>query len=126
MPSEATKARSAFIITKPVSFYALYQARLTILQTNPCSSINNDKTGAYEGVYLNRFFSGVYTPGSTFKMITSICAIENLPDIDSQKFKCTGEYKVGGNTVKCLGVHGTMNSKRLSMCPVTAHLRRLR
>ena len=66
------------------------------IANKPVSSINNDKTGAYEGVYLNRFFSGVYTPGSTFKMITSICAIENLPDIDSQKFKCTGEYKVGG------------------------------
>ena len=34
-PSEATKARSAFIITKRVSFYALYQARLMILQISP-------------------------------------------------------------------------------------------
>lgn len=82
------------------------------IANKPVSSINNDKTGAYEGVYLNRFFSGVYTPGSIFKMITSICAIENLPDIDSQKFKCTGEYKVGGSSVKCLGVHGTVNFEK--------------
>lgn len=45
-------------------------------------------------------------------MITSICAIENLPDIDSQKFKCTGEYKVGGSSVKCLGVHGTVDFEK--------------
>ena len=32
----------------------------------------------YEGVYINRFLSGLYTPGSTFKLVTSICAIENL------------------------------------------------
>ena len=54
------------------------------IANKPVSSINNDKTGAYEGVYLN----------------------------DSQKFKCTGEYKVGGSSVKCLGVHGTVNFEK--------------
>lgn len=78
------------------------------IQNKPTENINNDKTGAYEGVYLNRFFSGIYTPGSTFKIITSICAIENIPDIYSQKFKCTGEEKIDGGSVKCLGVHGTI------------------
>lgn len=78
------------------------------IKNKPTANINNDKTGAYEGVYLNRFFSGVYTPGSTFKIVTSICAIENIPDIYSRKFKCTGEYKVDGSSIKCLGTHGTI------------------
>lgn len=78
----------------------------------PTQNINNDKTGEYDGVYLNRFFSGVYTPGSTFKVITSACAIDNIPDIDSQKFKCTGEYKVGGSSVKCLSKHGTIGFEK--------------
>lgn len=82
------------------------------IMNKPTESINNDKTGAYDGVYLNRFFSGVYTPGSTFKVITSACAIDNIADIDSQTFKCTGEYKVNGSSIKCLGTHGTVNFEK--------------
>lgn len=79
------------------------------IQNKPSESINNDKTGAYDGVYLNRFFSGVYTPGSTFKIITSASAIDNLPDIGTRSFNCTGEHKVGGDSIKCLSVHGNIN-----------------
>lgn len=82
------------------------------IMNKPTESINNDKTGEYDGVYLNRFFSGVYTPGSTFKVITSACAIDNIPDIDSQTFKCTGEYKVDGSSVKCLSKHGTIGFEK--------------
>lgn len=82
------------------------------IMNKPTESINNDKTGEYDGVYLNRFFSGVYTPGSTFKVITSACAIDNIPDIDSQTFKCTGEYKVDGGSVKCLSKHGTIGFEK--------------
>ena len=82
------------------------------IANKPVESINNDTTGEYDGVYLNRFFSGVYTPGSTFKIITSACAIDNIEDIDSQTFKCSGEYKVGGGSVKCLGKHGTIGFEK--------------
>lgn len=78
----------------------------------PTENINNDRTGAYEGVYLNRFFSGVYTPGSTFKVITAAAAIDNISDIDSQKFKCNGVHKVDGGSVKCMGTHGTIGFER--------------
>ena len=82
------------------------------IANKPTVDINNDKTGRYEGVYLNRFFSGVYTPGSTFKIITSACAIDNIPDIDSRSFKCEGEYKVGVDSIKCLSTHGKLNFER--------------
>lgn len=82
------------------------------IMNKPTESINNDKKGEYDGVYLNRFFSGVYTPGSTFKVITAASAIDNIPDIDSQTFKCTGEYKVDGSSVKCLSTHGTGNFEK--------------
>lgn len=82
------------------------------IQNKPTENINNDKTGTYEGVYLNRFFSGVYTPGSTFKIITAASAIDNIQDIDDQKFKCTGAYSIDGGSVKCLGTHGTIGFER--------------
>ncbi len=72
--------------------------------------IATDDTGKYEGIYMNRFFSGLYTPGSTFKIITACCAIDNMIDIDRETFTCNGAWVNSvGNRVKCNGVHGTVN-----------------
>lgn len=70
---------------------------------------NIDSSSKYEGVYLNRVLSGLYTPGSTFKVITAISAIENIADIYTQKFKCTGKYNTGDGTVICNSVHNTVS-----------------
>lgn len=66
---------------------------------------------SYEGVYINRFLTGLYTPGSTFKIVTAAAALENLPDIYSQTFTCNGSFKIAGSDrgVICSGVHGTQN-----------------
>lgn len=68
-----------------------------------------DTNEKYEGVYLNRVLSGLYTPGSTFKIITAASAIENIPDIYQREFKCAGEYNTGDGTVICNGTHGTVS-----------------
>lgn len=66
-----------------------------------------DTSENYEGAYINRLLSGLYTPGSTFKIVTAICALENIPDIESRTFKCTGEYDPGeGKPIECNAVHG--------------------
>lgn len=82
------------------------------IQNKPTQSINNDKNGEYDGVYLNRFFSGVYTPGSTFKVITAASAIDNIPDINTRSFECKGEYKIDGSSVKCLSTHYTLGFEK--------------
>lgn len=66
----------------------------------------------YNGVYLNRAISGVFTPGSTFKIVTTVAAIENLPDLYSKKFKCSGKYETGAGEVICNGVHGTVDLEK--------------
>ena len=60
----------------------------------------------YDGVFLDKFVSGVYTPGSIMKIVTAACAIENIPDIHSRTFECDGEYETGDGTVICNGEHG--------------------
>ena len=60
----------------------------------------------YEGVFLNRMISGLYTPGSIFKIVTSICAIDNVSDISSKNFHCDGSHSIDGSKVVCNGVHG--------------------
>ena len=49
-----------------------------------------DSDSRYEGVYLNRFLSTAYPPGSVFKLVTVAAAIENIPDLFERTFSCTG------------------------------------
>ncbi len=83
---------------------------------NKPSDIDTDTTGKYNGIYLNRALSGVFTPGSTFKVVTAICAIENIPDIYERTFTCTGKYTTGkgkgDGDVICNGVHGKVSFER--------------
>lgn len=73
------------------------------------TEIEENKDGKYDGLYLNRLIDGLYTPGSTFKIITSISALQNLADIDSFRYTCTGETVVDGVKVTCPSKHGEMN-----------------
>lgn len=71
--------------------------------------VDGDTTGAYDGVYLNRLFQTVYVPGSIFKIITAAAALETLENAETMTFHCTGSCEIGGDTVNCNGVHGTVN-----------------
>lgn len=73
--------------------------------------IGNDKSGQYDGVYLNRALSSTFAPGSIFKIITSAAAVENIPDIDSRTFTCNGSIEVEGKKITCLEHHGKINFK---------------
>lgn len=71
--------------------------------------VENDATGAYDGVYLNRFFQTSYVPGSIFKIVTAAAALETLEDARTMTFSCAGSCQIGADTITCNGVHGTVN-----------------
>lgn len=71
--------------------------------------IESDTSGAYEGIYYNRFTQSAYIPGSIFKIVTLAAALEDIPDITEQSFSCTGSYGVGGDTITCESSHGTQD-----------------
>lgn len=73
--------------------------------------IDGDTSGAYEGVYLNRFLQSAYIPGSIFKVVTTGAALESVPDILDKTFTCTGSYGKGEEKVTCEKAHGTLNLK---------------
>ena len=70
--------------------------------------IEADTTGAYEGVYVNRFTQASYTPGSIFKLATTAAALSEIDDIETQTFYCGGTMDIGADRVTCEGVHGTI------------------
>lgn len=68
------------------------------------SNLDNKK---YEGIYVNRALNGMYPPGSTFKIITALSALENITGIESKKFTCNGKQKNEDNgEIICNGKHG--------------------
>ena len=71
---------------------------------------NMDENENYEGVYINRLLNGVFTPGSTFKTITTVAALENIADINSRNFECTGEHITDqGGSIICNNTHGKLD-----------------
>ena len=74
--------------------------------------VDADTSGAYDGVYVNRFFQAAYTPGSIFKIVTLAAAIETVPDWESLIFTCEGKTIIGGQEIICEGVHGTITLKQ--------------
>ena len=63
----------------------------------------------YEGVYLNRFLSSTFTPGSVFKTVTLAAAIDKLDDLFDRTWTCTGSTQVGDGAVTCPRAHGELD-----------------
>lgn len=79
------------------------------IENSPSDLLTNAK---YDGVFLDKVISGIYTPGSIMKIVTAACAIENIPDIYTRTFECDGEYETGDGTVICNGVHGKVDFQK--------------
>ncbi len=73
--------------------------------------IEEDTTGQYEGLYVNRFTMSNYIPGSIFKIVTLAAALEEIPDIEEQMFACTGSYEIGTEEITCEDPHWEQDLK---------------
>ena len=76
---------------------------------NPTKVSSSDSSG----VYINRFTSAKFAPGSTFKLLTAVAALENLSDAKNFTVRCTGREDYGhGDKVTDLSVHGTVDMEK--------------
>ncbi len=57
--------------------------------------------GNTDNPLLNRALSGAYPPGSIFKLITALAALEEGIVSPSSTFYCPGTYKLGNHTFRC-------------------------
>lgn len=58
---------------------------------------------------LNRAIYSAYSPGSTFKIVTSIAAYLAGKFDPNRRGLCVGSYTIGDRKFKCLGVHGAID-----------------
>lgn len=56
---------------------------------------------------LNRASMGYYSPGSTFKMVSAIAALEEAIIDTTTRISCPGGFQYGDHFFKCLHVHGS-------------------
>ncbi|MBQ2842076.1 MAG: penicillin-binding protein [Clostridia bacterium] len=100
-----------------VAVYNYKTGQLLCSVSKPTYDINNRPDDLltntkYDGVFLDKVISGIYTPGSIMKIITAACAIENISDIYTRTFECDGEYETGDGKVICNGVHGKVDFQK--------------
>ncbi len=69
----------------------------------------DESSEEYEAVYVNRFVSSLYIPGSTFKLVTAAAALENIEDIRTRTFHCEGSVVINGETIVCNSSHGDIS-----------------
>ena len=83
--SHYPEAKRLFLLGTPSMITQFEKAGYISCADDPddVPDIAGDTTGAFKGVYLNRFTQSTYTPGSIFKIVTaSACLEEKLVSLD--------------------------------------------
>lgn len=68
-------------------------------------------TGSENSVLVNRATQGLYPPGSTFKILTTLEYMKEHPEYQSYSYECTGSIAMDNTEIHCYGnaVHGLEN-----------------
>lgn len=70
-------------------------------------------TDSENSVLVNRVTQGLYPPGSTFKILTTLEYIREHPDYADYSYECTGKIEIEDTTIHCYNdaVHGAEDLK---------------
>jgi len=58
---------------------------------------------------INRAIQGLYPPGSTFKMLIALAALQEGIITQNSTIYCNGSFHYGDRDIKCHGAHGNIN-----------------
>lgn len=89
-----------------VGIYNYKTGELVCMASTPTFDPASSNEPSGNGVYVNRFLSGVYAPGSIFKLVTTLGALENLKDSTEMKFNCNYGVTIMDERLTCMGRHG--------------------
>lgn len=93
-----------------IGMYNYKTGELVCMASSPSYDVQTDfaPSDEDEGVYLNRFLSSTFTPGSTFKVVTACAAVGTLKDAYEREYICNGGTTIKGEWVACTGNHGSI------------------
>ena len=78
---------------------------------------------------IDKATQGAYAPGSVFKIVTAIAALESGVCDENQVFRCDGQITVEGVTVKCTAAeeegHGELNMNQAMSCSCNCYFAQL-
>jgi len=115
---EVTKnMRGAVVVLKPSSGGILAMVSRPDFNPNLIISKNNfsvlkDLYANKDRPFLNRVIQSIYPPASTFKLVTTIAALENEVITPGQTYNCPGKFILHGyrdKTFYCYETHGRLN-----------------
>lgn len=89
-----------------VGVYNYKTGEIVCMVSTPTFDPESTSNPVGDGVYVNRFLSGVYAPGSIFKLVTALSALENLKDCDNLTFNCNYGVTIMDERLTCMGKHG--------------------
>ncbi|MBQ7131044.1 MAG: penicillin-binding protein [Oscillospiraceae bacterium] len=93
-----------------IAMYNYRTGELVCMASSPSFDVSDNfiASDEDEGVYMNRFLSSTFTPGSTFKVVTACAAVGTLDDAYEREYVCNGGTTIKGEWVACTGNHGTI------------------
>lgn len=108
--------KGAVIVMEPSTGKILAMVSTPSFDPNDAPVSYNDwlNYDSSESVLLNRATQGLYPPGSTFKILTSIEYIRENGGDDTYQYQCSGSaYVNGGTTIPCFNntAHGSEDLK---------------
>ena len=89
-----------------VGVYNYQTGEIVCMVSTPTFDPASHDSPSGKGVYVNRLISGIYTPGSIFKLVTALSALENIPSPEDLHFSCSRGVTIAGEWLSCLGNHG--------------------
>ena len=93
-----------------VAVYNWKSGDIVCMVSTPTMDQTSSNDGNVEsGTYINKVLSACFTPGSTFKLVTTAAAIDNMEDLNAWQFTCTGSFEIEGEKVTCKYPHGTVD-----------------
>ncbi len=105
----------AVIVTNPSTGEILAMVSKPDFDPNTLKEIWEDIVSDEDNsVLLNRATQGLYAPGSTFKIITTLEYLqENNCDISDYQYECEGSFVLADNVINCYhgSVHGDVDLK---------------
>ncbi|MBL9014227.1 MAG: penicillin-binding protein 2 [Myxococcales bacterium] len=59
--------------------------------------------------FIDKALRATYPPGSVFKFVTALAALEDGQGAEDESIFCTGQYQLSKTTFKCNGSHGKLD-----------------